>query len=113
MLTGHQINDLIQDIISGYDPEMIYLFGSCGRGSNNAESDIDLFIVKNTSKRKIDRNKDVRNCIKNYPLTGLDLFVYTPAELQKAMFDNVNIGKEAVLTGKLMYTRPLIQSKTI
>jgi uncharacterized protein len=105
MSTSDQISMLIKEIVSGYDPEKIYLFGSHARGEGSAESDIDLFIVKNTSKRKIERSQDVRKCIKNYPLTGLDLIIYTPTELEHAMLETVNIGKEAVYTGKLMYER--------
>ena len=100
-----QISLLIKEIVSGYDPEKIYLFGSHARDEGSAESDIDLFIVKNTSRRKTERGQDVRKCIKHYPLTGLDLIVYTPAELEIAMLDTVNIGKEAVRGGKLMYER--------
>jgi predicted nucleotidyltransferase len=103
--TQIQIDQLIKEIVSGYDPEKIYLFGSYARNDFSENSDIDLFIVKNTPKRKIDRNQEVRKCIKNYPLTGLDLVVYTPTELEKAMKKTVNIGKEAVNLGKLVYER--------
>ena len=105
MSVSAQISLLIKEIVLGYDPEKIYLFGSHARGDGSAESDIDLFIVKNTTKRKIERSQDVRKCIKTYPLTGLDLIIYTPIELEHAMLDTVNIGKEAVHNGKLMYER--------
>ncbi len=105
MYTQIQIDQLIKEIVSGYDPEKIYLFGSYSRNDFSENSDIDLFIIKNTSKRKIERNQEVRKCIKNYPLTGLDLVVYTPTELEKAMTKTINIGKEAVNLGKLVYER--------
>lgn len=105
MSNQQQITTLIDEIVSGYDPEKIYLFGSYAKGNENENSDIDLFIVKNTDKRKLDRNREVRKCIKTYPANGLDLFVLTPAELQEGMQEFVNIGKEAVTTGKLIYER--------
>jgi predicted nucleotidyltransferase len=105
MYTKTQMDLLIKEIVSGYDPEKIYLFGSYARNEVTENSDIDLFIVKNTSKRKIERNWDVRKCIKNYPTTGLDLIVYTPDELESAMMETVSIGKEAVNMGKLLYER--------
>jgi predicted nucleotidyltransferase len=105
MYSQHQIDELIKEIVLGYDPEKIYLFGSYAGNAASENSDIDLFIVKNTSKRKIERHWDVRKCIKSYPLIGLDLIVYTPAELENAMTETVNIGKEAVHTGKLVYER--------
>jgi uncharacterized protein len=105
MLQQTQIEKLIEEIVLGYQPEKIYLFGSYVTGKQTNESDIDLFIVKDTSERKIERNRQVRRCIKNYPQNGLDIFVFTPHELQQGFNQIVNIGKEAVTTGKLLYER--------
>lgn len=105
MSNQEQINALIAEIVSGYQPEKIYLFGSYAKGNQNENSDIDLFIVKETDKRKLDRNRQVRKCIKTYPNSGLDIFVLTPSELKQGMQQVVNIGKEAVTTGKLVYER--------
>lgn len=100
-----QINALIEEIVSGYKPQKIYLFGSYAKGNYNENSDFDLLIIKDTSKRKIERNREVRKCIKMYPSNGLDIFVYTPKELQEGLLQTVHIGKEAVNTGKLLYER--------
>lgn len=105
MIHQEQINELINEIISGYHPEKIYLFGSYATGKQHNDSDIDLFIVKDTRKRKLDRNREVRKCIKTYPKKGLDVFVFTPDELKQGMNEIMNIGKEAVTTGKLIYER--------
>ncbi len=105
MSSQEQINNLIDEIVSGYDPEKIYLFGSQAKGNQGENSDIDLFIVKETNKRKLDRNREVRKCIKTYPQNGLDVFVLTPTELKQGMKEFINIGKEAVTTGKLVYER--------
>ncbi|MEO5908722.1 MAG: nucleotidyltransferase domain-containing protein [Ginsengibacter sp.] len=105
MLYDEKINALISEIVSGYQPEKIYLFGSYANGKQNFDSDIDLFIVKDTRKRKLDRNREVRKCIKTYPDKGLDVFVFTPGELEEGMQEIMNIGKEAVNTGKLVYER--------
>src|SRR5690242_21937227 len=96
-----QINALVEEIVSGYQPEKIYLFGSHATGKQNADSDIDLFIVKETRKRRLERNREVRKCINTYPQKGLGVFVFTPEELKKGMQEVMNIGKEAVTTGKL------------
>lgn len=105
MLQQLQMDKLIEEIITGYAPEKIYLFGSYATGKQTNDSDIDLLIIKDTSKRKIERNRDVRRCIKTYPPNGLDIFVYTPKELQEGLQQTVHIGKEAVNTGKIMYER--------
>jgi predicted nucleotidyltransferase len=105
MSNQQQINAMISEIVSGYHPEKIYLFGSYAKGNQNENSDIDLFIVKDTNKTRSDRNREVRKYIKTYPKNGLDVFVLTPAELKQGMQEVVNIGKEAVTTGKLVYER--------
>ena len=104
-MSQNEIDILISEIVEGYQPKKIYLFGSYSRGQENANSDIDLFIVKDTIKRKLERNREVRRCIKSYPKTGLDIFVFTPLELQESLTETVSIGKEAVTTGKLVYER--------
>lgn len=105
MLKESQIQQLVDEIAAGYQPEKIYLFGSYANGTPNEDSDIDLFIVKETNKRKIERSIEVREVIKTYPYVGMDIIVYTPEELKSVMQDVVNIGKEAIKTGKLLYER--------
>lgn len=105
MLFQTQIDKLVEEIVLGYKPEKIYLFGSCAIGKQTNDSNIDLFIVKDTEKRKIERSREVRMCIKTYPKTGLDVFVFTPLELQEGLQQVINIGKEAVTAGKLVYER--------
>jgi predicted nucleotidyltransferase len=105
MLSEVQIRRLIEEIVQGYNPEKVYLFGSYASNTASENSDIDLFIVKSTQSRKIDRSIEVRQAIKHYPVAGLDIIVYTPEELQMAQDSVVNIGKEAVAHGKLMYER--------
>lgn len=100
-----QIDKLIEEIVSGYAPEKIYLFGSYTTNKQTANSDVDLLIIKETSKRKIERNREVRRCIKTYPENGIDIFVFTSQELQQGLNQIINIGKEAVTTGKLLYER--------
>src|SRR6185312_198473 len=104
-MNAEQIDALISEIVSGYKPEKIYLFDSYANARQKSESDVDLFIVKETNKRKLDRNRKVRRCINTYPQNGLDVFVFTPSELKQGMREVVNIGKEAVTTGKLVYER--------
>ncbi len=104
MVTQTEITQLIKEIAEGYKPEKIYLFGSYANGTPNNDSDIDLFIVKDTEKRKIHRPSEVREIIKDY-LAPMDIIVYTPKELETAMTNFYSIGKIAVNTGKLMYER--------
>lgn len=104
MVTQEQIQELVKEIAQNYQPEKIYLFGSYANGTPTKDSDIDLFIIKETDKRRIERSWEVREGIKNY-INSMDIIVYTPNEIKEAMDYVVNIGKIAVKTGKLMYER--------
>ncbi len=105
MVTQSQIQTLINEIAAGYQPEKIYLFGSYANGTPTFDSDIDLFIIKKTSKRKKDRTIELLNKLQSYPNAGVDFIIYTPEELEAVKNDVVNIGKEAIKTGKLLYER--------
>ena len=105
MVTQEQIQNLVNEIAENYQPEKIYLFGSYANGVPNDDSDIDLFIVKNTDTKWNERHIGVRESIKNYLYVGMDIIVYTPQEYESAKLKFMNIGKIAVNTGKLMYAR--------
>jgi predicted nucleotidyltransferase len=105
MVSEAQIQQLVREIVEGYQPEKIYLFGSYANGIANEDSDIDLFIVKNTSARKKDRVEQVLHSLKNYPSTGVDFIIYTPQEVELTKNYITNIAQEAIKTGRLMYER--------
>ena len=64
-----------------------------------------VYCQKRHSERQIERNREVRRCIKTYPQNGLDIFVFTPLDITARLKSSFNIGKEAVTTGKLLYER--------
>ena len=105
MVTQEQIQNLVNEIAENYQPEKIYLFGSYANGVPNDDSDIDLFIVKETDKNRTDRTVQILSQIKNYPNVGCDFIIYTPMEFELASQSFLNIGNEAVKTGKLLYER--------
>lgn len=106
MLQQKDIYLLLDEIVEAYQPEKIYLYGSYANGVATEDSDLDLFILKETNQRPIERMREVKRLIKkNYPKTGLDIIVYTPFELQTVINNVIDIGKIAITTGKLLYER--------
>lgn len=45
------IQKIVQRLVAGYAPEKIVLFGSYAYGQPDADSDIDLLIIKATKER--------------------------------------------------------------
>ena len=105
MIKQSEIEQFVKEIAEGYQHEKIYLFGSYANGIPTYDSDIDLLIVKETDKRKKDRTIELLRSLKSYPEKGVDFIIYTPHELLAVEDSVVNIAKEAINTGKLMYER--------
>lgn len=82
MLSEIQIQNIVEQIVSGYSPEKIILFGSYSNGTAKAESDLDLLIIKNTDDEFNARPKKVRDLFHSYPC-AMDIFVFTPKEFSK------------------------------
>lgn len=78
--TQNAFTEIIQSIIKNYSPQKIVLFGSYARGEAHEGSDIDLMLIKETSKRFIDRIADVIRL--NNTLISLEPLVYSPLEFE-------------------------------
>jgi predicted nucleotidyltransferase len=79
------LDEVVRRIVEGYGPvERILLFGSAARGEQDAYSDLDLIIIKQTSERFLRRLL----AVPELPVEA-DVFVYTPEEFQR-MLENEN-----------------------
>jgi predicted nucleotidyltransferase len=86
-----------------YQPERVILFGSLAAGSSGEWSDIDLVIIKETDRRFLDRSKEVIQLLE--PLVGIDILVYTPAEMEQLSRDRGFVRSEIQGKGKIIYER--------
>ncbi|MFZ5365781.1 MAG: nucleotidyltransferase domain-containing protein [Patescibacteria group bacterium] len=85
-----------------YKPERIILFGSGARGNFGEDSDIDLFLIKKSKKRRIDRAREVRDFIRNTTLP-VDFLVYTPQEVKRALAMGSFFIEDILKEGKIVY----------
>jgi len=96
--------DIIQSIISNYAPQKIVLFGSYARGEAHDGSDIDLMLIKETSKKFIDR---IANVIKlNNTLMPLEPLVYSPLEFETMKKEKRDFIMTIEEEGIEIYTNP-------
>lgn len=102
------IQAMVQAIVEEVGPRRIYLFGSCARGSQTANSDVDLLIVEDKEFGP-DRNrwselKRIRKILKPFRIPK-DILVYSQGEFEKWV-DSVNhVVGHAVREGRLLYER--------
>jgi predicted nucleotidyltransferase len=84
-----------------YQPEQVMVFGSLAAGTVTSTSDLDILIVKKTSKNFFDRLREVVSlCDYN---VGVDFLVYTPQELAEESKSNLFLKNEILTKGKVVY----------
>lgn len=83
MTSKTEIKKIAEKIEKKYKPEKIILFGSHAWGRPKEWSDVDLFIVKESRKRRIDREYELRMKLVDGDFPPMDLLIYTPHEVEK------------------------------
>ena len=100
------VQRIAQKIQRYYKPEKIILFGSYAYGKPNRDSDIDMFIVRGTTKRRIDRFVEVKKLVydanRRIPFSPI---VYTPEEVKQRLSLGDDFVKEILDKGKVLYAK--------
>ena len=63
----------------------VYLCGSWAKGNYSPYSDVDLFILVSSSDKDMPHERIPEYLPDRFPV-GLDLFIYTPEEVEKSSF---------------------------
>ncbi|MCF6149873.1 MAG: nucleotidyltransferase domain-containing protein [Candidatus Kuenenia sp.] len=101
-LLNDELNRIIEIIKRYYEPEKIIVFGSLVNGMVHEWSDIDILIVKETTKRPIERCLELGKLLK--PKVGIDLFIYTPEEYKLLLDERFSFLRNIPLKmGKIVY----------
>jgi HEPN domain-containing protein/predicted nucleotidyltransferase len=98
------LEEVVERLVSRYDPDRIILFGSHASGRAREGSDLDLLIVKETPLRPIDRRVEVERLLADRQVP-LDLLVYTPQEVRDLYALGSPFIEEVVETGRVLYMR--------
>ena len=95
-----KLNKLLQ-ALQGYHPQRIILFGSVARGEADADSDLDVLVIKDTADSFVCR---LEAMAKLCPLdVHADILVYTPHELRQMVDDGNPFILQALREGKMIY----------
>ena len=99
-----ELNRMMEILIREYEPEKIIVFGSAAQGEFRAWSDLDLVVIKKTSKPLLERIEEVFRLVR--PRVGLDLLVYTPEEMEALVDERrVFVLDEIIYKGAVAYER--------
>lgn len=95
---------MLQKLIMEYQPEKVILFGSYAYGTPEADSDIDLLIIKETAERFIDRWVRVRRILAGtHHTVPVDTLILTPHELEHRLAIRDQVIVEIIHKGRVLY----------
>lgn len=102
------IEEMVRTIVDEVEPRRIYLFGSYARGSQTADSDIDLLIVEDLGfgpgRNRWAELKRIRRALRPYRIPK-DILVYSQDEFVAWEKSINHIVARAVREGRLLYER--------
>ena len=97
--------DEVVDALRAYEPEQIILYGSVARGDAGEFSDIDLIVVKETDVPRRERMIECRAHVPSMLGVDVDIFVYTPAEIERSLEARNPFIAAAFTDGVVVYDR--------
>ncbi len=99
-----KIQEIVQKIVQEYHPEKIILFGSWAWGTPGPSSDVDFFIIKESSERRIERERAVQTILFGTRFPA-DTMVYTPEEVARRLDVGDFFIQRIINKGRIVYTR--------
>lgn len=103
-VTRQLIKEITRRIVSKIKPEKVILFGSYAYGKPGKDSDLDLFIIKNTGLSVSKRFGMVSDAL--YPrMIPMDFIVKSPQEIKIRLNSLDPFIKEILTRGKVLYEK--------
>jgi|ERR1017187_1331145 predicted nucleotidyltransferase len=89
MLTENDIAQISRRIVEAYAPLVVGTFGSYAVGSARERSDLDLFVIKETSERPAARARGVQRTLFGV-FHPLDIHVFTAEEFEETVCEELS-----------------------
>lgn len=103
-VSSKNIQAVVEQIASTYDPEKIILFGSHAYGRPSAWSDLDLLVVMDASEGELETALDIRKTLPPYPFS-IDILVRSAKTLESRKALGDWFLQEITTKGKVVYER--------
>lgn len=99
------INEIVDRLVEGLQPDAVILFGSQATGKQTAESDIDLLVVvKQSSEPRYRRSRHAYRCLRGLT-TPTDILVMTEQEITESATVPSSLVAQVLQEGKILYGR--------
>jgi len=99
-----KISEIKEKIVQEIQPEKIILFGSYAWGKPTAGSDVDLFIIKETTGSRRKKQMELRKKLFHMGVP-MDIIIYTPKELEYRLELKDFFFEKIMNEGKLLYAK--------
>lgn len=101
--TETTIRQFTDTIVEKFKPDKLILFGSHAWGTPGPDSDIDLFVIKETENTRELARKIDGALFPRY--TPLDLIVYRPSDADQALVKGSLFVREIFSRGRVLYAK--------
>ena len=102
MLTDNDIARISRRIVDGYAPLAVGTFGSYAIGAARERSDLDIFVIRDTPLPPNARARAVHRLLHGV-LHPLDIHVFTPAEFEQTVYENLSFAWVIVRQARVYY----------
>src|SRR3989338_3645497 len=103
MSVQEKLKEITDKIVKEYRTEKIILFGSYAWGKPGPDSDVDLFVIKETENTRVSARKASRLIFQRpFPI---DLIVYTPGQTEKRKKMGDFFIRDVLNKGKILYAK--------
>jgi len=106
MISKENITDIARKIAESFNPEKIILFGSYAWGKPERDSDLDLFVIMESTERPIKRAASLKRVLKD-GYVPMDILVRTPEELKYRIDIGDPFIKKILRDGQVIYARDI------
>ncbi len=104
MVRFNDIQKAARRIGDAINAEAVILFGSYARGDAGENSDVDFLVIAESDLPRFKRSRQLHKLFKPYPF-GMDILVYTPAEIEKSTKTELSFISTLLRDGKKVYER--------
>ena len=104
MTAESAISEMVDRIVSRFDPDQVLLFGSQARGSASEWSDVDLLVVMGDGADKHQVAIEIRRSLGDL-LVSKDIVVTTPDEISQRGHVVGTVLHAAIREGRVLYER--------
>ncbi|MBU4486449.1 MAG: nucleotidyltransferase domain-containing protein [Candidatus Delongbacteria bacterium] len=98
-----EVTKIKEIIVSSFNVNKIFLFGSYAKGNFNDNSDFDICIITDDSKRKLDLLRLIRKKVYNYISIPMDMLIYRSDEFEERADKLDSIEREIRQNGIKLY----------